>query len=65
MNAFKKIAESKEWKDRLAGYHKWRVYIPKCRTCGRSNTSYTLHGTQADVEKFAGNSECDHCDKCS
>lgn len=64
-NRFVKLSDSKEWKDRLVGFCRWRIFIPKCKTCGKTNTSYTLSGTRQDAEKFAGDPECDHCDKCS
>lgn len=65
MNRIEKLSESKEFKDRLAGWCKWRIFIPQCKTCGKRNTSYTLQGTRQDAERFASNDDHNHCDKCS
>ena len=60
-----KIAESKDWKDRAAGWAKWRINIPKCQECGKTNTTMTLHGTFDDAVKFANDTNLHACDKCS
>ena len=65
MNRYEKVKDSKEWKDRFAGWALWRIFIAKCKTCGKTNTSYTLNGTRQDAERFASDHEHDHCEKCS
>lgn len=65
MNKIEKVCESNEYKDRLAGWKMFRIYIPKCIGCGKEKTSYTLWGTRQDAERFASDPSHDCCDKCS
>ena len=65
MNIIEKLADAKDWKDRAAGWKRWRIRIAKCLECGATNTSYTLHGTREDAERFARDPKQDCCEACS
>ena len=60
-----KLEESSEWKDRIVGYCYWKVYIPRCRACGKENTFFTLWATIEKARVIADNYEYQFCDKCS
>ena len=65
MNKIVKISDFKDWKDRAAGWCRWRILIPKCQGCGKENTSYTISGTKADTERFASDPAYNYCNRCS
>lgn len=52
------VKRSTDWKDRAAGWHKWKG-IATCPTCGK-RYSTTLSGTREAAENFNG--ECEACD---
>ena len=65
MNKIEKVSDSKEWKDQMAGWSKWRIHIAECRGCGKVNTFYELSGTKEDAERFAKDAEYNYCENCS
>lgn len=65
MHRIELAEQSQHWKDRMAGWHTWKVHIPQCRGCGATNTFYTVSGTRKDAERLASSEENDYCEKCS
>ena len=60
-----KVADPRDWKDRAAGWAKWKVRIPRCQECGRKNTFIALWCTRAQAEEFASKVKNHCCDRCS
>jgi hypothetical protein len=58
---YKKVAESKHWKDRAAGWHRWQIELAApCEGCGKVGCHYTIQGTEHDA-KTADPKLCDQC----
>jgi len=59
---YKFLSKSNEWKDKLAGYHNWRITFV-CTVCGYHITD-TIQGTEERVKEYCSNPDNSICEEC-